>query len=95
MDVLVIDVGGSHVKLCLSPALDHRRFESGTHLTPEALVDQVTTQTQDWRYDVISVGYPGVTGVNRRRVDWFRLRARIRQTREARQRRGHAGARRV
>lgn len=65
MDVLVIDVGGSHVKLCLSPQLDHRSFESGTHLTPDALVDQVATHTHDWRYDVISVGYPGVTGVNR------------------------------
>src|SRR5262245_34592964 len=66
MDVLVIDIGGSHVKLCPSPHRPvQRRFESGADLTPECLVDQVRSHTDGWRYDVISIGFPGVTGVNK------------------------------
>jgi polyphosphate glucokinase len=65
MDVLVIDVGGSNVKLCVSGQSQMpRRFKSGPDLTPRGLVDQVVAQTGDWRYDVISIGFPGVAGVN-------------------------------
>jgi polyphosphate glucokinase len=66
MDVLVIDVGGTHVKLCLSPQVENlKRFESGRHLTPESLTEQVRALTGDWRYDVISIGFPGVVDRNR------------------------------
>jgi polyphosphate glucokinase len=65
MDVLVIDVGGSHVKLCISGDQQVRRFDSGATLTPEMLVDQVKAHTTDWHHDVISIGFPGLTGVNR------------------------------
>lgn len=64
MDVLVIDVGGSRVKLRVSGMPAARRFESGQGLTPRTLVDRVTTETADWNYDVISIGFPGVVGVN-------------------------------
>jgi polyphosphate glucokinase len=64
MDVLVIDVGGSHVKLCVSRDQQIRRFDSGAALTPETLVDQVRAHTADWYHDVISIGFPGLTGVN-------------------------------
>ena len=60
MEVLVIDVGGSHVKLLASGATEPRRFESGGSLTPHALVDRVRAMTADWRFDVISLGIPGV-----------------------------------
>jgi polyphosphate glucokinase len=59
MAVLVIDIGGSHVKLCVSGA-QPRRFDSGNELTPEVLVDRVRTSTADWRYEVISLGFPGL-----------------------------------
>jgi polyphosphate glucokinase len=66
MDVLVIDVGGSHVKLCLSPDVENgEKFESDARLTPESLVEQVRAHTSDWHYDVISIGFPGVVGRNR------------------------------
>jgi polyphosphate glucokinase len=61
MDVLVIDVGGSHVKLSIRKE-DSRRFASSEGLTPTALVEQVRDQTHDWSYDVISLGFPGVVG---------------------------------
>ena len=64
MDVLVIDVGGTHVKLCSSPDVENGfKFDSGANLTPESLVEQVRALTHDWHYDVISIGFPGV--VNR------------------------------
>ena len=61
MDVLVIDVGGSHVKICVSGS-EPRRFESGASLTPHVLVDRVKNETRDWSYDVISLGLPAVVG---------------------------------
>jgi polyphosphate glucokinase len=65
MDVLVIDVGGSHVKLCLSPDVDSRqRFESGAQLTPDSLVERVRARTRDWHYEVVSLGIPGVVDRN-------------------------------
>lgn len=64
MDVLVIDVGGSHVKLCLSRIREYRRFDSGAGLTPQAMVDQVVELTHGWAYDVISIGFPGVVDRN-------------------------------
>jgi polyphosphate glucokinase len=65
MDVLVIDVGGTHVKLLASGVSQPRRFKSGPALTPPALVDQVRGATADWRYDVISLGFPGVVANGR------------------------------
>jgi len=59
MDILVIDVGGSHVKLC---ARNHApsRFKSGDQLTAAALVERVRERTRGWQYEVISIGFPGV-----------------------------------
>ena len=59
MNVLAIDVGGSHVKLCATGQSEPRRFRSGKHLTPGLLVKQVQAETRDWKYDVIALGYPG------------------------------------
>lgn len=66
MKILVIDVGGSHVK-CVST--DHKtpaRFESGPKMTPEQMVENVLNITKGWKYDAVSMGYPGV--VRRGRV---------------------------
>jgi polyphosphate glucokinase len=59
MDVLVVDVGGSNVKLKSSGAQQSRRFRSGPDLTPTRLVEQVLHHSADWHYDVISLGFPG------------------------------------
>jgi polyphosphate glucokinase len=56
--VLAVDVGGSHVKVLLSSGGERRRFDSGPDLTPQELVEGVTTLTRDWAYDVISIGVP-------------------------------------
>jgi polyphosphate glucokinase len=57
--ILVIDVGGSHVKLLASGQPELRRFDSGPHLTPHHLMDRVRGLTADWTFDVVSLGYPG------------------------------------
>ena len=59
MNVLVIDIGGSHVKICATGQSQPRRFRSGKHMTPELLVKQVQAEARGWQYDVIAIGYPG------------------------------------
>jgi polyphosphate glucokinase len=58
--VLVIDVGGSHVKTRVSGSRDMRQMESGPTLTPRKMVSRVLRLTGDLKYDAVSIGYPGV-----------------------------------
>ena len=65
MKILVLDVGGTHVK-CL--ATDHktpRRFKSGEKLTADEMAKKVLRLTRGWRYDAVSIGYPGVVRDNK------------------------------
>lgn len=57
--VLVIDVGGTHVKLYLSGRSEARRFVSGRSLTAAKMVATTRRMTRDWHYDAVSIGYPG------------------------------------
>lgn len=66
MQVLVVDVGGSSVKIRVSGSREVRRFLSGPELTAAQMVAGVKRAAQDWRYDVVTIGYPGV--VRRGRV---------------------------
>jgi polyphosphate glucokinase len=59
MRVLVVDVGGTRVKVRLSDGTETRRFPSGPTLTPDVLIDTLRHVTADWSYDVVSLGYPG------------------------------------
>lgn len=58
MKVLVVDVGGSNVKLWHSSRTRKRKFYSGPNLTPHQMVAQVLERTADWDYDRISLGLP-------------------------------------
>ncbi|MEP6783442.1 MAG: hypothetical protein ABI983_07210, partial [Acidobacteriota bacterium] len=58
MRVLVIDVGGSHVKFMHSGSPDLRKFDSGDGFTPQQVVAGVKANTADWQYDVITLGIP-------------------------------------
>ena len=60
MRVLVIDVGGTHVKMLATGHREPRRFDSGRTLKPAAMVKKVEQLTKDWAYDVVSMGYPGM-----------------------------------
>jgi polyphosphate glucokinase len=59
MKVLVIDIGGTHVKVLATGQVTHREFDSGPALTPKRMVSEVRKLVTDWKHDVVSVGYPG------------------------------------
>ncbi|MFZ0640437.1 MAG: ROK family protein [Candidatus Acidiferrales bacterium] len=57
--ILVIDVGGTHVKVLATGQRAERKIVSGPTMTPAKMVEDVKSLTKDWKYDVISTGYPG------------------------------------
>ncbi len=57
--VLVVDVGGTHVKVLATGRTRPVQIASGPTLTPKAMVRAVREATAGWRYDVVAVGYPG------------------------------------
>jgi polyphosphate glucokinase len=59
MKVLVIDVGGTHVKILATGQREKRAAESGPTLTPARMVKTVQQLAAGWRYDVVAMGYPG------------------------------------
>ena len=59
MQVLVIDVGGTHVKLLATGQTSRREFVSGPSLTPEEMVSEVLKTSEGWQYGAVSIGYPG------------------------------------
>ena len=59
MRVLVVDVGGIHVKVLVTGEKERREFSSGPTLTAEQMVAGVKTVAAEWQYDAVSIGYPG------------------------------------
>jgi polyphosphate glucokinase len=59
MSVLVVDVGGTHVKFLVSEQDEPKRFSSGPTLTAAQMVAGVKDLIGEWTYDVVSIGYPG------------------------------------
>lgn len=55
--ILVIDIGGSNVKLMISRA-GKRKFKSGMQLRPREMVAQIEPLVSDWKFDAISMGFP-------------------------------------
>jgi len=56
--VLVIDVGGSHVKLMISRNGKRRKFDSGKTLAPRKMVAETKKAIGDWKFDAIAIGFP-------------------------------------
>jgi polyphosphate glucokinase len=59
VDILSIDVGGTHVKVLVTGQTVMRKVLSGPAMTAAAMVAAVKALTADWSYDVVSIGYPG------------------------------------
>lgn len=57
--VLVVDIGGSHVKILATGESQSRRVESGSDMTARKMVDAVKEMAKGWNYDVVTLGYPG------------------------------------
>jgi polyphosphate glucokinase len=60
MKVLTIDIGGNNVKILVTGEDQPRKFPSGPKLTPREMVSGVKQITSDWRYEAVSLGYPGL-----------------------------------
>lgn len=57
--VLVIDVGGTHVKVLATGQREEREIPSGLAMTASKMVRDVKRVAKDWKYDHVSIGYPG------------------------------------
>lgn len=65
MKVLVIDVGGTHVKILVTGQNTPRKFPSGPKMTPQQMVAGVKRLAGTWKYNAVSMGYPGPVLQNR------------------------------
>ena len=59
MNVLVVDVGGTHVKILATGEDTPRKLPSGPSLTASQMVSSVKKLARGWDYHVVSIGYPG------------------------------------
>jgi polyphosphate glucokinase len=57
--ILVVDVGGTHLKILASGQRTPRKIDSGPQMTAKKMAAWVKTAAKDWSYDVASIGYPG------------------------------------
>jgi polyphosphate glucokinase len=58
-EVLVIDIGGTNVKVSSTSQRVPLKIPSGPTMTAKIMADQVKAATQNWAYECISIGYPG------------------------------------
>jgi polyphosphate glucokinase len=65
MRVLVVDIGGTNVKILATGEQEPRKFPSGRKLTPEHMVAGVRELAGPWKYDAVALGYPGQVHDNR------------------------------
>ena len=65
MNVLAVDIGGTNVKILATGQTEPRKFPSGPTLTPAKMVEGVKKLAEGWKYDVVTLGYPGPVIRNR------------------------------
>src|SRR5580700_10285438 len=58
-NILVIDVGGTHIKVLATGQKEPVKIDSGRKMTAAKMVKDVREATADWNYQVVSIGYPG------------------------------------
>jgi polyphosphate glucokinase len=73
VNVLVIDVGGTHVKLLATGKRTPLRFDSGPRLTPAVMVRETLAATNGWRFEAVTIGYPGPVRKGRPVAEPFNL----------------------
>jgi polyphosphate glucokinase len=57
--VLVVDVGGTHLKILATGQETPRKVASGSKMTPQLMCNWVRKAASDWHYEVAAIGYPG------------------------------------
>ena len=71
--ILVLDVGGTNVKIRLSGSDVVHKIPSGRKMTAEWMVSAVLALARKWEYDAVSIGYPGMVYRNRPVVEPMNL----------------------
>ena len=69
MDILVVDIGGSNVKLLATGQPTRRKFPSGPTLTPAQMVEGVRRAAGDWSYEAVTIGIPAPVRDGRPQLD--------------------------
>ena len=59
MKILVVDVGGTNIKILASGQQEVRKIPSGPEMTARDMVEKVRENGRDWEYEAVSIGYPG------------------------------------
>jgi len=59
MKILAIDIGGTHVKVLATGRKKHLQIDSGPTMTPKKMIAAVRAASAGWKYEAVSIGYPG------------------------------------
>jgi hypothetical protein len=62
MKILTVDIGGSKMKALATGHTEPRRVKTGKEFTPVAMIQAVKKLARDWKYEAVSIGFPGITG---------------------------------
>ena len=73
MKVLVIDIGGTHIKLLATGRKNAVLLPSGPGMTPRKMLAVVTKATNGWDYNAVTIGFPGPVAQNRPLREPFNL----------------------
>jgi len=65
MQILVVDIGGLSVKLAVTGGAQSRSFPTPPHMTPQQMMQAIGESARDWRYERVSIGFPGPIRDNR------------------------------
>lgn len=60
--VLVIDLGGTKLKILVTGETEPRKMSSGVSMTPAKMIEAVRRLAHGWKYDAVSLGFPGLVG---------------------------------
>lgn len=61
----MIDVGGTNIKLRCSGEEEERKFPSGCEMSAEQMAAQAKELARDWKYERVSIGFPGLVANNK------------------------------
>jgi polyphosphate glucokinase len=73
MNVLSIDIGGTHVKILLKGEKEPRKLPSGQNFTPKQLVEDVKKLAEGWDFNLVSIGFPAPVHNNKPVAEPFNL----------------------
>lgn len=59
MNILAVDIGGTNVKFRSQRHAEVIKFPSGPKMTPEVMMAAIRKKTAGWKYDHVSIGFPG------------------------------------